>query len=53
MDIITALAVSISILGGIAAFAFLSPFGMGLQIWAAFVGWATFYHCGGKEAGLG
>ena len=52
MDLITALAVSISVLGGIAAFAFLSPFGMGLQIWAAFVGWATFYHCGGKEAGL-
>ena len=25
---------------------------MGLQIWIAFIGWATFYHCGGKEAGL-
>ena len=31
MDLIAALAVSISVLGGIAAFAFLSPFGMGLH----------------------
>ena len=23
-----------------------------LQIWVAFIAWATFYHCGGKEAGL-
>jgi hypothetical protein len=52
MDLITALAISISILGGVAAFLFLSPFGLGLQIWAAFVGWATFFHCGGKEAGF-
>jgi hypothetical protein len=53
MDLITALAVSIGVLGGIAAFLFLSPIGVGLQIWAAFIGWATFYHCGGKEAGFG
>ncbi len=52
MDLITALAVSISVLGAIAAYLFLSPFGMGLQIWAAFIAWASFYHCGGKEAGL-
>ena len=26
--------------------------GLGLSIWAAFIGWASFYHCGGKEAGL-
>jgi Protein of unknown function (DUF1097) len=52
MDLITALAISISVLGGIATFVFLSPFGMGLHIWAAFIAWATFYHCGGKEAGL-
>ena len=53
MDLITALAISISILGGIATFVSLSPFGLGLQIWAAFIAWATFFHCGGKEAGLG
>ena len=52
MDLITALAVSIGVLGGIATFVFLSPFGWGLHIWAAFIAWATFYHCGGKEAGL-
>ena len=52
MDLITALAVSISVLGGIATFVLLSPIGLGLQIWAAFIAWATFFHCGGKEAGL-
>jgi hypothetical protein len=25
---------------------------MGLQIWAAFIGWASFYHCGDKAEGL-
>jgi hypothetical protein len=52
MDLITALAISIGVLGGIATFVLLSPFGMGMQIWVAFIAWATFYHCGGKEAGL-
>src|ERR1700734_3870148 len=52
MDLITALAVSIGVLGGIATFVFLSPFGLGIQIWVVFIAWATFYHCGGKEAGL-
>ena len=53
MDLITALAISIGVLGGIATFVLLSPFGFGLHIWAAFIAWATFYHCGGKEEGLG
>ena len=53
MDLITALAVSIGVLGGIATFVLLSPIGLGLQIWAVFIAWATFFHCGGKEAGLG
>jgi hypothetical protein len=52
MDLITALAISIGVLGGIATFVLLSPFGFGLHIWAAFIAWATFYHCGGQEAGL-
>src|SRR5262249_23105806 len=26
--------------------------GLGLQIWAAFIAWASFYHCGGKIAGF-
>jgi len=52
MDLITALSISIGVLGGIAALWMLSPVGFGLQIWIAFIAWATFYHCGGKEAGL-
>lgn len=53
MDIILALAISIGLLGGIATWLFLGPIGgLGLSIWAAFIAWASFYHCGGKEAGL-
>jgi len=53
MGLITALAISIGILGGIATYLFLAdPFGLGLQIWAAFIGWASFYHCGGKSEGF-
>ena len=51
MDLITALALSIGLLGGIATYLFLG-FGMGLQIWAAFIGWASYYHCGGQTKGL-
>ena len=51
MDLITALAVSIGLLGGVATYLFLG-FGMGLQIWAAFIGWASYYHCGGQTKGL-
>lgn len=52
MDLITALAISIGVLGGLATFLFLSPVGMGLSIWAAFIAWGSFYHCGGKTAGF-
>lgn len=53
MDIITALALSIGLLAGVATWLFLGPMGgLGLALWAAFVAWASFYHCGGKEAGL-
>jgi len=53
MDIISALAVSIGLLAGVATWLFLGPMGgLGLSLWAAFVAWATFYPCGGKEAGL-
>jgi len=52
MDLITALALSIGVLGGVATYLLLSPFGFGLQIWAAFIGWASFYHSGGKTNGL-
>jgi len=53
MPILTALAISIGVLGGIATYLFLGPMGgLGLQIWAAFVAWACFFHNGGKESGL-
>lgn len=53
MDLVTALAVSIGLLGGAATYLYLSDFfGLGLQIWAAFIAWASFYHCGGKAQGF-
>ena len=53
MDIITALSVSIGLLAGVATWLFLGPIGgLGLSVWAVFIAWASFYHCGGKEAGL-
>ncbi len=53
MSLVTALAISIGVLGGIATFAVLGPLAtLNLQIWAIFVAWACFYHCGGKETGL-
>ena len=50
MDIITALAVSIGLLGAIATYLFLT-IGV-IQIWVGFIGWASFYHCGGGVEGL-
>ena len=50
MDIITALAVSIGLLGAVATYLFLT---IGtIQIWIGFLGWASFYHCGGGGDGL-
>ncbi len=50
MDIITALAVSIGLLGAVATYLFLT-LGV-IQIWIGFIGWASFYHCGGGTTGL-
>jgi hypothetical protein len=53
MDLVTALAVVIGLLGGAATYLCLSDFfGLGLQIWAVFIAWASFYHCGGKVQGF-
>ena len=53
MDLVTALALSIGLLGGVATYLYLSdPLVLGLQIWAAFIAWASFYHCGGKIQGF-
>ncbi len=48
----TALAISIGVLGAIATWLFLGPLGGALAIWAAFIAWGCFFHCGGKESGL-
>jgi Protein of unknown function (DUF1097) len=39
-------------IGAIATWLFLGPFGGALAIWAAFIAWGCFFHCGGKEHGL-
>jgi hypothetical protein len=45
------LAISIGVLGGLATWIYLGWL-PGMQIWATFIAWGCFYHCGGKEAGL-
>ncbi|MGH8711424.1 MAG: DUF1097 domain-containing protein [Burkholderiales bacterium] len=50
MSKMVALSLSIGVLGGIAAWAFLSV--GGILIWAAFIGWACFFHMGGDNNAL-
>ena len=53
MSILIALAISIGLLAVVATWVFLGPLAaMNLQIWQAFIAWASFYHCGGKAAGM-
>lgn len=54
MPLLTALAISIGLLGGIATWLFTGPVlgALGLQIWAAFIAWAAYYHSGGTTAAL-
>lgn len=53
MNLVTALAIVIGGLGGVATWLFLGPLaGLGLSIWAAFIAWGSFYHAGGGETGL-
>ncbi len=53
MNLVTALGIVIGIMGGVATWLFVGPLaGLGLAIWATFIAWACFFHCGGKEEGL-
>jgi len=53
MNLVARLALVISLLGAFATWLFLGPLaGFGLQIWAAFIMWGCFYHCGGGVSGL-
>jgi Protein of unknown function (DUF1097) len=51
MNIITALAIVIGALAAVATWLCLGT-PLGLQVWALFIGWGSFFHTGGKEAGL-
>lgn len=51
MNLITALAIAIGALAGVATYLCLGT-GFGLQVWALFVGWGSFYHTGGGLDGL-
>jgi hypothetical protein len=51
VNIITALAIVIGALAAVATWLCLGT-PLGLQVWALFIGWGSFYHAGGKEAGL-
>jgi hypothetical protein len=50
MKQLSALSLAIGVLGAIATWAFLT-FG-GVLIWAAFISWGCFFHCGGDDAAL-
>ncbi len=53
MSVLIALAVSIGGLAIAATWLYVIPLAfLGVQIWQGFVAWASFYHCGGKTAGL-
>lgn len=52
MPLLIALAISIGILAVVATWLFLVPLAaLGVQIWQAFVAWASHYHSGGKVDG--
>lgn len=53
MPLLFALAISIGVLAVVATFLFLGPLAaLGVQVWQAFVAWASHYNNGGKTAGL-
>lgn len=54
MNLVTALAIVIGLLGALLTWLVLGPVlgGLGLSLWAAFIAWGSFFHCGGGEAGL-
>jgi len=53
MPLLLALSVSIGLLAIVATWLFLGPLAaLHVQIWQAFVAWASHYHNGGKSAGL-
>jgi hypothetical protein len=52
MPLLIALAVSIGVLAVVATWLFFGPLAaLGVQIWQAFIAWASFYNQGGKTEG--
>jgi hypothetical protein len=53
MSMLIALTISIGLLAVLATFLCLGPLAaFNVQVWQLFIGWASFYHCGGKITGL-
>ena len=52
MDLIIALAVVIGVMGGAATWAAVTAGSQYILIWAIFIAWASYFHCGGKTEGL-
>lgn len=52
MSKLTALALSIAVLGGVWAFLALGPLAGSVLVWAGFIAWGSFFHSGGDTAAL-
>lgn len=52
MNLVTALAIVIGILGAVATWLVLGPLAGLASIWAVFIGWGSFFGAGGGEDGL-
>lgn len=52
MSKLTALALSIAVLGGIWTFLALGPLDGKVLVWAGFIAWACYFHTGGDNAAL-
>lgn len=52
MSKLTALALSIAVLGGVWAFLALGPLAGSVLVWAGFIAWACYFHTGGDGGAL-
>jgi len=52
MSKVTALSVSIALLGGLWAYLALGPLAGSVLVWAGFIAWGSFFHSGGDNAAL-
>jgi hypothetical protein len=52
MSQLTALSVSIAVLGGVWAFLALGPLAGNVLVWAGFIAWGCYFHTGGDTAAL-